>query len=159
MYFTVTDTFCRPVHFPQIRNTPLAPIAVALLLSAHPKTQWCITLKIKALLFVALAGLAGCSQEGAIVSQPVSKDGDHTEVLLVNSALVDCMGVAPMKCMQVRHSVQGQWELFYSQIEGFNFEPGYRYRLKVKVTELENVPADASSLRYTLVEQLEKKKV
>ena len=93
------------------------------------------------------------------MSQPVSKDGDHTEVLLVNSALVDCMGVAPMTCMQVRHSVQGQWELFYSQIEGFNFEPGYRYRLKVKVTELENVPADASSLRYTLVEQLEKKKV
>ncbi|MGB8666505.1 MAG: DUF4377 domain-containing protein, partial [Serratia inhibens] len=39
------------------------------------------------------------------------------------------------------------------------FEPGYRYRLKVKVTQAENVPADASSLRYTLVEQLEKKKV
>ncbi|CAI1641715.1 Uncharacterised protein [Serratia liquefaciens] len=137
----------------------LAAVAVALLLSVHLKSQWCITLKIKALLFIALVGLAGCSQEGAKVSQPVNKDGDHTEVLLVNSALVDCMGVAPMKCMQVRHSVQGQWEMFYSQIEGFTFEPGYRYRLKVKVTELENVPADASSLRYTLVEQLEKNKV
>jgi hypothetical protein len=116
-------------------------------------------LKIKALLFVALAGLAGCSQEGATVSQPVKKDGNHTEVLLVNSALVNCTGVAPMKCMQVRHSAQEPWGLFYTGIEGFTFEPGYNYRLKVQVTEVENPPADASSLRYTLIEQLEKNKV
>ncbi|REF45220.1 uncharacterized protein DUF4377 [Serratia ficaria] len=110
------------------------------------------------MLFVALAALAGCSQEGAAMNQPANKNGGHTEVLLVNSALVDCVGVAPMKCMQVRHSAQQPWELFYTGIEGFTFEPGYRYRLKVQVTALENVPADASSLRYTLIEQLEKSK-
>jgi hypothetical protein len=115
-------------------------------------------LKIKALLFVALAALAGCSQEGTSMNQPVNEKGGQTEVLLVNSALVDCVGVGPMKCMQVRRSAQQPWELFYTGIEGFTFEPGYQYRLKVRVTPVENVPADASSLRYTLIEQLEKNK-
>ncbi|WP_392588886.1 DUF4377 domain-containing protein [Serratia ureilytica] len=115
-------------------------------------------MKIKALLFVALAALAGCSQEGTSMNQPVNAKEGQTEVLLVNSALVDCVGVGPMKCMQVRRSAQQPWELFYTGIEGFTFEPGYQYRLKVRVTPVENVPADASSLRYRLIEQLEKHK-
>jgi len=115
-------------------------------------------LKINVLLLLVSVALAACSQEGSSMKQTANQDGGHTEVLLINSALVDCVGVAPMKCMQVRHSAQQPWGLFYTGIEGFTFEPGYRYRLKVQVTELKNVPADASSLRYTLVEQLEKRK-
>ena len=38
------------------------------------------------------------------MNQPANEKGGQTEVLLVNSALVDCVGVAPMKCMQVRRS-------------------------------------------------------
>jgi len=131
---------------------------VNLLGSPDLHDYWCSTLKIKALLFVALAALAGCSQEGTLMNQPANEKGGQTEVLLVNSALVDCVGVGPMKCMQVRRSAQQPWELFYTGIEGFTFEPGYQYRLKVRVTPVENVPADASSLRYTLIEQLEKNK-
>lgn len=92
------------------------------------------------------------------MNQSLSNDGGHLEVLLINSGLVDCVGVAPMKCMQVRHTEQDPWVMFYTGIAGFTFEPGYQYRLKVRVTELENVPADASSRHYTLVEQLVKRK-
>lgn len=92
------------------------------------------------------------------MNHTLSNNGDSIEVLLINSGLVDCVGVAPMKCMQVRHSDQDPWEMFYTGIVGFTFETGFHYRLKVRVTKLENVPADASSLRYTLVEQLEKRK-
>ena len=74
------------------------------------------------------------------------------EYLYVNSELVDCEGVAPQQCMQVRRSSDSDWELFYGQIEGFTFEPGYTYRLRVRVTPAESAPADASTLRYVLVE-------
>lgn len=100
---------------------------------------WCSTLKIKALLFVALAALAAAARRNLDESARKRKGG-QTEVLLVNSALVDCVGVGPMKCMQVRRSAQQPWELFYTGIEGFTFEPGYQYRLKVRVTPVENVP-------------------
>lgn len=78
----------------------------------------------------------------------------------VNSYKVDCVGVAPMKCLLVQRGesvVEGQWQNFYSNIEGFEFEPGFIYKLKVKEEKLENVPADASSVKYTLVKVIEKK--
>lgn len=73
--------------------------------------------------------------------------------------LVDCVGVGPMKCMKIKE--QGQdWQLFYSHIEGFQFEPGYNYQLTVKVTEKQQpIPADASSLQWTLVKVINKQKV
>jgi hypothetical protein len=58
--------------------------------------------------------------------------------------------------MQVRRSPDAEWELFYGRIEGFTFEPGYTYKLRVRVTPVESVAADASSLRYELVAVEEK---
>lgn len=78
------------------------------------------------------------------------------ETLYVNSQLVHCVGVGPMKCMQVRSDEQQPWTLFYQQIEGFQFEPGYRYQLTVSKERLTNVPADAPSLRYQLIEVVSK---
>ena len=46
--------------------------------------------------------------------------------------------------------------LFYSQIEGFEYEEGYTYELLVQVDPVENPPADASSLNYTLMEIVDK---
>lgn len=76
-------------------------------------------------------------------------------ILEVAPAKVDCVGVAPMKCLQVRKN-GGDWETFYAPIEGFDFQEGSRYRLQVKVSEVANPPADASSLRYQLVRVLDK---
>ncbi|WP_430972509.1 META domain-containing protein [Sunxiuqinia rutila] len=82
-------------------------------------------------------------------------------VYWVNSSKVDCMGVGPMSCMQVQKGnnlEESQWQNFYSTIDGFDYEPGYFYKLKVKEEHLskEEVPADASSIRYTLVKVLDK---
>lgn len=84
----------------------------------------------------------------------------NEQIMWINSAKVDCVGVAPMKCMQVKNSENEAWSNFYQDIKGFNFEPGFRYKLKVAVNELDknNVPADASSLAYELVEILSKEK-
>jgi heat shock protein HslJ len=84
----------------------------------------------------------------------------NEQIIWINSAKVDCVGVAPMKCMQVKNSENEAWSNFYQGIKGFTFEPGFRYKLKVTVTELDksNLPADASSLAYELVEILSKEK-
>jgi len=72
--------------------------------------------------------------------------------LYVGPEKVDCMGVAPMKCYQVTEDPDGEWQLFYDQIDGFEWESGYTYELRIVVRQVENPPADASSLRYELIE-------
>lgn len=81
----------------------------------------------------------------------------------VNDSKVECVGVAPMQCMQVKKAEnidEGDWQLFYFDIEGFNYEQGYLYKLIVEETEipLEQVPADASSVKYRLIKVVEKNK-
>ena len=76
-------------------------------------------------------------------------------ILEVAPVKVDCVGVAPMKCLQVREN-GGQWRNFTAPIEGFDFAEGYRTRLQVNVSNIANPPADGSSLRYQLVRVLDK---
>jgi hypothetical protein len=79
------------------------------------------------------------------------------DTLYVNRELVDCEGGAgPQKCMQVRRGRDEPWELFYGGIDGFSFEPGFTYELRVDVTEIDDPPADASSQHYALVEVVDK---
>lgn len=80
----------------------------------------------------------------------------ETKTLFVGPELVDCTGVAPQKCLQVREDPDGEYQLFYSNIEGFTFEPGFEYELLVSVETVANPPADGSSLRYTLIEVVNK---
>lgn len=84
---------------------------------------------------------------------------NNESTLRVNSFTVQCEGVGPMTCLQVQEGDSpepGKWDNFYSSIEGFTYEAGYLYRLRIRKETLENVPADASSIRYVLVEVLEK---
>ena len=81
--------------------------------------------------------------------------GEGDKILEVAPTKVDCVGVAPMKCLQVREA-GGEWNNFYAPIEGFDFVEGFRYRLQVNVSKSANPPADGSSLRYNLVCVLDK---
>jgi heat shock protein HslJ len=92
-----------------------------------------------------------------LTSSAKAMTGEST--LWVNSFTVQCEGVGPMTCLQVQEGDSpepGKWENFYSSIEGFNYEAGYIYRLRIRKETLEIVPADASSIRYVLVQLLEK---
>ncbi|MFE3444108.1 DUF4377 domain-containing protein [Nocardia sp. NPDC059180] len=99
-----------------------------------------------AFLLVAF-GVVGCSSTTK-ADQPAA---DDTIRMYVAAEQVDCVGVAPMRCMQVRNAPEEDWQLFYDGIDGFTYEPGYEYELVVRVTPVENPPADHSSERYELV--------
>lgn len=73
---------------------------------------------------------------------------------VIADAMVDCVGVAPQRCLRVRRADEAEFKLFYSNIEGFSFQEGTRYELEVEVIPVENPPADAASERYKLVRQL-----
>lgn len=86
-----------------------------------------------------------------MVSQKVEE-----KVLWINSAKLPCSGVGPMSCLQIQEGdeiQEGKWQNFYSNIEGFDYQPGNIYQIKVSIFKLPDpIPADASSLGYRLVE-------
>lgn len=81
---------------------------------------------------------------------------EETVKYTIASQNADCIGVAPQKCLLVKKENSTDWEFFYSNIEGFNYESGYEYILEVKEEKVENVPADASSIKYILVKEVSK---
>lgn len=88
---------------------------------------------------------------------PNSKS-DNEKTFIVGPETADCTGVTPMKCLQVKEKASDSWQNFYTNIEGFTYEPGYEYVLKVKTEKIENPPMDASSIKYTLIKQVSKTK-
>ena len=81
------------------------------------------------------------------------------QTLFVRDQLADCQGEGERKCLQVREVESGEWRKFYANIEGFDYEEGNAYEVRVEVTEVPRPPADASSLRYRLLEIISKRKV
>ncbi|MBX3060570.1 MAG: YbaY family lipoprotein [Anaerolineae bacterium] len=70
----------------------------------------------------------------------------------VGPTLVECMGVAPQTCLQVKQNLNDAYTLFYDTIQGFAFEEGYEYEIIVRIEPVANPPADASAYVYTLLE-------
>lgn len=81
-----------------------------------------------------------------------------TKTLFVAAAQADCQGEVPQKCLQVRESESEPYRNLYSSIEGFDYEPSYVYELRVEATPIANAPADASAVRYRLLEVISKRK-
>lgn len=85
-----------------------------------------------------------------------AEENGQTITMFVSPETADCVGVGPQTCLQVKYSPDEEWTLFYDEIDGFEYEPGFGYELLVEITEVENPPADASSLQYRLVELVAK---
>lgn len=106
----------------------------------------------------------GCGRN-TINNNPVPENTNNTTTntsspktieLYVDSKRVDCVGVAPQKCLRTRTDPNSEWQFFYNDIEGFDYEEGFIYKLKVNTFDVENPPADASSIRYELNEVISK---
>lgn len=105
------------------------------------RRAWAVTLLALVSVVVAACG-------------PLGGSGEMT--VYVGPYLVDCVGVAPQKCLLVKEKPGDDWNMHYDPIQGFDYEPGYEYELRILEEQVENPPADASSLRWTLVEMVSK---
>ncbi len=104
---------------------------------------------MKNFLWIGLLFLAACSPK------------INTSTYWVNSYKVQCDGVGKRACLQVQKADQisdTAWQNFSAPIKGFDYQPGYLYQIKVTETQLDaaQIPADASSIAYELVEVMEK---
>ncbi|MCD8202537.1 MAG: DUF4377 domain-containing protein [Prevotella sp.] len=62
--------------------------------------------------------------------------------------------------MLIRIDGENQWKAYpITIIDGFEFEPGYLYSLKVKITHLANPPLDDYNVRFKLISLISKTKV
>ena len=92
-----------------------------------------------------------------LAGQAFSADEGEVKTFLVAPAMRDGVGVGPMTCLQVKTSPEAEYGMFYSSIQGFDYVPGFEYTIKVRVTERQNVPMDASKYVYKLEEVVAKK--
>jgi branched-chain amino acid transport system substrate-binding protein len=92
--------------------------------------------------------------------EPMEESAEETmgveKTIFVGPELVDCVGVGPQQCLQIKENPDDEYTLWYDPIDGFEHEEGYEYELVVLEEEVENPPADASSIKLTLVEEVSK---
>lgn len=82
-------------------------------------------------------------------------------IIYVNSSKIDCQGEGESGCLQIKevtNNASQQWEKFEGNITGFDYEPGYIYKISVKKEKLDmaNVPAEVPLHKYSLLEVIEK---
>ncbi|WP_374567144.1 DUF4377 domain-containing protein [Ideonella sp.] len=74
----------------------------------------------------------------------------------VHSSEQECYSYMPTLCLQTRSSASSAWEFQYAGIRGFSYEMGYRYQVKVRITEVSPPPIDGSSEKTELIDVLAK---
>lgn len=112
-----------------------------------------------ALAAIVLFGIACRGSSGgevrAVVAKPEVVDaGGMVREVTVGPERVDCVGVGPRLCLVVDGG------LFYDAIDGFDYEEGYHYRLRIEQYDAwpgqEEPPADAGRYGYRLIELISK---
>jgi hypothetical protein len=103
----------------------------------------CLFLILCLCLILTATSISGCT-------------GSSEKILFVGPDLVDCTGVGPMKCLQIKEKPEDNWTLLYGEIEGFDHQEGYEYKLLVREQVIDNPPADASRIRLSLIKELSK---
>ena len=90
-----------------------------------------------------------------IIATPTNPD--QVSVVTVGPYREECVGVAPQMCLLVNDA------LFYDEIDGFDHQPGYYYRLRIEQYDpwhgQTEIPQDASRYAYRLLEILDQQRV
>jgi hypothetical protein len=78
--------------------------------------------------------------------------GYLVRVLEIAPAKVECYGVFLQECFQIRDVGAAEWELMFESIDGFSFEQGFSYVVRVERTTIENPVPDGPGYRWRLLE-------
>lgn len=92
--------------------------------------------------------LSSCS----LLNVPVQK------TIYLDHYMEECASFITM-CERAREREDAPWETRLDGIEGFSYEWGFIYELRVRENRIYNPPADTSSIRTELVELVSKEKM
>jgi len=99
------------------------------------------------LIFLSLIVLSACN---------VPFSGSEEKTVYVGPKMVECTGESPQMCLLVKENPNDEYTYFYDQIEGFDYEEGYEYVIRVKEETVDNPPAGGSSIRWILIDVVSK---
>jgi len=106
-------------------------------------------------IFYALFSLAALVLVLPAAAQEASEARNETLILYVAPDTVDCVGVTPQTCLQIRFSPEAEWQRHFENIRSFEHIPGFNYTLLVEKIQRNPVAADRSSFFYQLVSILQ----
>ena len=78
----------------------------------------------------------------------------NTLTLWVAAQKRECMAVGPTECLQIRSRPDEDWQLFYGDIVGFDYQPGKLYQIEVSEVQIAEPPMDAPDRQWVLVSVL-----
>lgn len=84
---------------------------------------------------------------------------EKPEAMTIQHYKVPCQGESMQLCYLIKMEGQEDWEYFYDDIEGLDYEWGYVYKLEVSRTQIENPPQDGSTLALKVKKVLKKEAV
>lgn len=81
---------------------------------------------------------------------------EQTEILIIGPYRTECPSFSGADCYLEYNEESQRWHFFYEGIQGFDFVPGYIYRLKVRLEERPEGIQDVGKYEYHLIEVLSK---
>lgn len=72
--------------------------------------------------------------------------------------MIPCAEGDSERCLQIKAAVDGPWQAYSGALEGFEYEKGFFYKLKVSENATGNSAAGETLPSYTVVDILEKSK-
>lgn len=97
-----------------------------------------------------------CSTLIALAFASCARDEERVELWTVASEMGIAHGVFNLQpALMIRTDESAAWRPMFDNIEGFTYEPGYEYRIRVRINPVAEPMADAPSSKYALVELYE----
>lgn len=84
------------------------------------------------------------------------RDDGLTEILTIGPYRATCQGFIEQECYLEYNEEAEAWHFFYEVIQGFEYEEGYIYTLKVSLHERTEGIQDVGRYAYRLVEVISK---
>ena len=80
------------------------------------------------------------------------------KMLFVGPEREACMGTVPQECYLIKENLEDEWAFLYDEIEGFEYQEGWTYKVRVEERTVDDPPADDAALRLILIEVMSKVK-
>lgn len=115
----------------------------------------CSTQRILPIILILVCLTIGCNRDE---HTEIPSLEEHTEILIIGPYKTTCQGFIEQECFLEFNKESDQWEFFYESIQGFDFQPGFIYTLKVSLHERPEGIQDIGRYAYRLVELISKEK-
>ena len=113
---------------------------------------------ISLIVLLFLTFTVGCEREVTTNGNglTITPTNENTEILIIGPYTQTCQGFIEQQCYLEFNEESQEWEFFYESIQGFDFVPGFIYKLKVRLEDRGTEIQDVGRYAYHLIEVLSK---